>query len=828
MKFIPFIFFFICYGAQMFAQGPVLNWVRTFDNNNAHGMSLDNGRAVAVDESGNVYSAGLFNETIDLDPGPSEFLVTGGYYIENYGVYISKLSATGEFIWGKQLPILVEFSSIEITVDNNGNLYLTTELRDPTDMDPGAGERILSPIGAKDVFVVKLDPQGNLLWARNFGGSQFDTVCDPGAIAVDFNGDVLISGTFTKTVDFDPGPGTYTLTSTRHFEAFLVKLNSAGEFIWAKNFISPITSAAASSMLGDIHTDKQGNVAIAGTFRGECDFDPGPAVFGMRAGGDTDGFILKLDKNGTFLWARRFGNTAVNSVIIHNGISIDSRGFIYSTGGFIGTHDFDPGPATVNLTNKGVTDAFILVLSPNGEFVWVKQFGETEYNLGADLTHDFSDNLYMSGTFHGTINFDPDNTDLTLTDLAEEAVLLKFRSDATLSYAARFKKLSSAYMLPRRLAVDKPQNVYLTGYTYGAIDADPGPAEYQIDGIQRPYVMKLSPCPNNSYTTLTIETCEFYQAGKFRFDSSGTYIFSIPNSKGCDSIITLELTILKSSGSKTIEICEGDSYFAGGRFQNVPGIYSDTLENSKGCDSILITNLIIRPRPMPALGEDRVICENKDLVLDPGIFSHYQWSDGGTNRTNSTNETGLVWVTVINEYQCSGSDTLEIKSIQPNPADFLKQTDTLCRGANLSIYSMQPYESYYWSTGHSQQRIEIKKGGEYTLTVVDKNGCSGADTINIIEKECLSGVFIPTGFSPNGDGNNDFFRTITYGTLLQFSLSIYDRFGTLLFNTTDPRKSWDGSLRGTPLNTGNFVWVCTYQLENQDTQTQKGNLLLIR
>lgn len=828
MKHILYTILLICIGVDVIAQGPVLNWIRTFDNKNIHGMSLDNGRAVAVDAAGNVYSAGLFKETIDLDPGPSEFLVTGGYTIENYGVYISKLSATGEFIWGKQLPVLVEFGSIEITVDKNGNLYLTTELRDPSDMDPGAGESILSPIGAKDVFVVKLDPEGNLLWVRNFGGSQFDTVCNPSGIAIDFNGDVLISGTFIKTVDFDPGPGTYTLTAIRHFEGFLVKLNSAGEFIWAKNFITPITAAAAYANLSDIHTDRLGNIAIAGTFRGECDFDPGPAVFRMQAGGETDGYILKLDKNGNFLWAKHFGNTAVNSVIFHTGISIDSRGFIYSTGGFIGTHDFDPGPANFTLTNKGVTDAFILALSPDGEFVWVKQFGETEYSLGADVTHDSSDNLYMSGTFHGTINFDPGNNNTILTGLSEEAVLLKFSSDAKLSYAARFRKLSEAYLLPRRLAVDEIQNVYITGHTYGPLDADPGPAEYPIDGIQRPYVMKLSPCPNNSYSTLRIETCEFFQAGPFRFDSSGTYKFNIPNSKGCDSIITLELTILKNKGIRNIEICEGDHYFAGGKLQTVSGTYLDTLKNSMGCDSILITQLVVRPKPVPVLGPDRIICENKDLVLDPGIFSQYQWSDGSTDRTNSTNQIGLFWVTVINEYQCTGSDTIEIKSIQPNPANFLITRDTICRGSYLLLSSLQQYENYLWSTGLNQQQIEVKDAGEYTLTVIDKNGCSGTDTIVVIEKDCLSGVFIPTAFSPNGDGRNDIFRAITYGKLVKFSLTVYDRFGTLLFHSTDPFKGWNGSLRGSLLNTGNFVWVCNYQLENQQPRSQKGNLLLIR
>ncbi|MGZ8558728.1 MAG: hypothetical protein ACXWWC_10355, partial [Chitinophagaceae bacterium] len=119
------------------SQQPELQWAKIFDARNLSNPSVySNGRSVAVDRQGNVYSAGLFNYTTDFDPGPAVFTLTAsGPY--DYGIYISKLSPSGDFVWAIQVPALVEFGNIEIRVDKDDNVYLASELRDPTDFDPG-------------------------------------------------------------------------------------------------------------------------------------------------------------------------------------------------------------------------------------------------------------------------------------------------------------------------------------------------------------------------------------------------------------------------------------------------------------------------------------------------------------------------------------------------------------------------------------------------------------------------------------------------------------------------------------------------------------------
>jgi hypothetical protein len=335
-KFLASLFFILA-ATILKAQQPVFNWAKAFTNatNNNYYRDLSNGRAIAVDNNGNVYSAGLFQYTIDLDPGPGVFKLKANNYFET-AIYISKLDANGKFVWAKQLPVLVEWAAIELRTDNQGNVYVAAELSEQADMDPGAGVFAMSPLGFRDAFVVKLDTDGNFKWAKQFGGPG-DTGSEITALRIDNAGNVILCGLFNNTVDFDPGPGTYNLTSTAHMQPFVLKLNSNGDLVWALQYGS---SAAGSGGCGisNMKCDNNGNIYMVGAFRGNCDFDPGPSVYNMQGISLDDGFISKLDANGNFVWAKRIGNATNDyyQYLSPGSIEIDSKGNILTTGYFFG------------------------------------------------------------------------------------------------------------------------------------------------------------------------------------------------------------------------------------------------------------------------------------------------------------------------------------------------------------------------------------------------------------------------------------------------------------------------------------------------------------
>jgi len=236
----------------------------------------------------------------------------------------------------------------------------------------------------------------------------------------------------------------------------------------------------------------------------------------------------------------------------------------------------------------------------------------------------------------------------------------------------------------------------------------------------------------------------------------------------------------------------------------------------------------VYPAPTISLGPDRDICTGQQLLLNPGSFASYSWNNGSINQTLTVNSTGVYTVLVKDNHGCTGADSITIKHINPLPAAFLKETDTICNYGKLEIIPSKTFSSYQWSDGSFQPKLTAVSAGSYSVIVTDSNGCKGADTIRLISKQCLSGFYVPNGFTPNGDKNNDTFKPLVYGPVLQYSFQIYNRFGQLIFSSTDPQKSWDGSFNGKTCTDGNYIWQCHYQFEGSKPAYEKGFVILLR
>lgn len=208
------------------------------------------------------------------------------------------------------------------------------------------------------------------------------------SIKTDINGNVYTTGVFTGTVDFDPGAGVYNLVSAGSNDIFISKLDAYGNFVWAKS-MGGIGSEEGRS----ITADSLGGVYITGLFENTADFDPGPAVFNMISQNYEDIFICKLDSNGNFVWALRFGSSIGNDE--GHSITTDVIGNIYITGFFSYTSDFDPGPGVLNMTAAGYGDIFIIKLDSNGNLVWANKSGDPITDWGYHLIVDDVGQTYI-------------------------------------------------------------------------------------------------------------------------------------------------------------------------------------------------------------------------------------------------------------------------------------------------------------------------------------------------------------------------------------------------------------------------------------------------
>ena len=321
------------------------------------GMGSDNGQSIALDASGNVYSTGHFQSTVDFDPGTGTANLTSS---GNDDIFVLKLNSSGDYVWAKKIGGSSFDKAYSIAVDNNGYSYITGYFTGTVDFDPGSNSFTLSTGNIYwDAFVLKLDPQGNFVWAKQITQSigQHNEVSL--SIAIDASGNVFTTGYFTDSTDFDPGPDTYYLYPDANPAVFVSKLDASGNFVWAFKI-----GGHNSNSGNAIKTDNYGNVYVAGYFYGTGDFDPGTGVFNLSSVALRDIFVAKYSSTGNFIWAKAITRVTGSYYNEAYALAIDGTGNVLVTGSFSGTVDFDPGAGTYPVTSSGSNsdDVFVLKL----------------------------------------------------------------------------------------------------------------------------------------------------------------------------------------------------------------------------------------------------------------------------------------------------------------------------------------------------------------------------------------------------------------------------------------------------------------------------------
>lgn len=253
---------------------------------------------------------------------------------------------------------------------------------------------------------------------------------------------------------------------------------------------------------------------------------------------------------------------------------------------------------------------------------------------------------------------------------------------------------------------------------------------------------------------------------------------------------------------------------------------SQCVTNSQATSNTLI--IPIYTNPVVLLDKTNTLCEGTTRILDAGAHASYLWNTGSTSRSILINDIGQYTVTVTDINGCIASDFTTVSTILASPTQFLPEDTSLCSYGTLLLKANPGFQTYHWSNGTSNPLLTVTQPGQYWLEVTNNNGCKGKDSISIKPKECLKGFFMPTAFTPNNDGKNDVIKPILLGIVKQYRFTIYNRWGQVIFQTTDVSIGWDGFFKGVNQDTNVFVWVCNYQFENESPKNEKGTLVLIR
>jgi hypothetical protein len=401
-------------------------------------------------------------------------------------------------------------------------------------------------------------------WVKGFGGSGFDHGY---AITTDPSGNIYLVGNFSDTCDFDPGPGVYTLTAASS-QMFVAKYSSTGSLWWSRQIVSVdgYTRARDVSCISGI-------LKITGIFSGTADFDPGAGNYTLTSvttntGTGNDCFLLQLDTAGYFISVNNIGvpddyeiecciavnnsgagftaqtsgpSTNQETIIIRDldgtptstispvtstdnitfgGIATDNTGNRIVSGSFRGKAAF----ATNTLTSFGGTyDIFIAMFSPTGSLVWVKKIGSNFDDTGAKVASDGL-NIYATGYYGGTVDFDPGPASYSLSTLTNDAFLLKLNGNGNFLLARSLQSDPGSVSYGYGIETDAQGNIYLNGSFYGSVDLDPSPIQNVYTNYDAAFfVSKYNSSGNLLWNQLAVSPFSLYCVDVAADSNNGIY-----------------------------------------------------------------------------------------------------------------------------------------------------------------------------------------------------------------------------------------------------------------------------------------------------------------
>lgn len=584
---LPFSFFLLLIISGT-ARAQNLEWVHQLGDQNRC-ISHD----LTIDSASNVYTVGTFRGTIDFDPDPMDSLVLSA--TGNADLFLSKHDSSGSLLWAYAFSSSLDYElGRKVATDAEGNVYVCGLFRGIMDVDPDTSTFTLQDSGLVDAFILKLDSAGALLWAKNIGRGA--ATVSPAGLAVGPDDFIYLTGYFTDTVDLDPGPGTDLFFGGGAFSftelGFVGKYDSNGNYVWGRKFGGEHSQSMRTVSLS---ADPFGNVFVGGQFKGRQDFDGGPDSLILVSTGKDDLFLTKLNPQGNINWIRQYLGSSDRFL---TDMTCDYQGNIYLTGRFNGFFDIDPGPATDSLLGVVNTESYFTSLDSAGTHRFGRAIISNNTSRASAIAVDQNQFIYIGGEFTQTLDADPGPGQANITARAGVDAYLGIYDQFGNYRAIRHIAKNAGNAFNRGIAVDKSGNIFSTGSFTWLCDFDPRPNDSLMltpAGVEDIYIHKMIPC-RPKFVSVSDTACDSLIApsGSTIWYQSGIYQDTLADQNGCDSIITINLSI-NTIARDTLNLSACDSLLGPGHlgWLSTSGTYRDTLSRPNACDSIILLNLTI-------------------------------------------------------------------------------------------------------------------------------------------------------------------------------------------------------------------------------------------
>lgn len=692
------------------------------------GTQITNGTDLCIDSQGNIIITGSFSNNTDFLYGTGVVNATGAAS----GVYLAKYSFDGTLIWVKGMSIgsYNSNSRHKVNVDSSDNIFLAGSCQPYNDFDPSANTfNTLS----STAFVAKYTSSGDFIYAKNIGdsGAEFSS------FTIDNNDNIIITGSFSSVMDFNPDPSvTFNLNSGgtnswNYGRLFILKLTSAGNFVFAQNFGS---SSSGLSLIDDVEVNSLNEIIVI------TKLESGPMnLMGSNPPltnpfGDKDVFLIKIPSNGgSSLWYRQ-----INAQYpLGEGFKLDvtTNDEILITGQFSGLFNLLYwGSTSFDLSSQNTMelDVCIIKASTLGNLIWAKKLTGTASIYATDIESNQNGDIYVTGEYLGggvqdyTLGGGQVFGNYTYTE-GHGFYILKI-SSLGVSQFVRFldgQINEPGGTHPTNIAISPDQNTIFTMgiYSFDNFDVDPGTLTSNMGSagtIQDVFLHAM--CERSAISATASNTCvgsdillqtpimggEYNWNGPNGFTSniqnptipnssilnSGAYNLTITFDHGCQLTATTALQVSPPStmvANSTTEFCEGDSVI-------MATISSNSIINVSG------------PNGYSNLGSGTTIAINPVTAASAGQYNITATDNGG----------------------CVINAVFTITSIKPSPVITIVASDVdICLGGT-TVLTASGGSNITWDNGvNNGVSFSPLNDVTYIASGLGANGCEGTESIYI-------------------------------------------------------------------------------------------------
>jgi gliding motility-associated-like protein len=780
---------------------PNLVWATYYGGNN-----YDGPMSITTDDSNNVFVCGYSaspNFPV-IDQGG------GSYYQGNFGgvsdAFVIKFNPNGAMMWCTYYGGSGDDAANSLDVDPFGNILITgqTLSTDLPLLNPLGGAYFQSFLsGGLDAFVLKLDPNGVLVWASYFGGGAWD---EGNSIVSDASGNIFITGQ-TQSVDFPTlnfGSGAFYQPLLNNFsipsineDVFILKFNSNCVLQW-----STFYGGQNSDEGNAIHINNSGDIYITGNTR-SFNFpvqNNSGSYFQPNILSANSAFILHFNNIGVLKWASFFGGNCSDAGY---SLTSDNIGNIFLAGNSCSKNLPMRGYSHQD-TIKGLSDAFLVKFNTNDSIIWSTYYGTS----GNDNFFTF-DNLVADKCGNVIMSFNTDGSNLNALQMCDtnyfdnssnglkDIVVSKFSNDGKLEWSTYLGGDGEDFR--EAVALDNYGDLYVAG-------------EWRGSGVGNDNTYPFKDPGSGSYFTNVFAGGHDGYIAKFKplqFNLSSNKIN--PSSCGCNGKVTV--TVNCSIPDYSYTWSNGEIYTnTNSTFSSIdslcPGNYWVEVKNQcNERDTIYFTLSGSNYNIIPSYTYSPV-CSDSSGVLTINQVSNgvpnYSVSDGsnlfGSNInfpvTFSNVSIGIHTITINDINGCSGIFTVNIVSSSVT-AKFTTNVNTGPAPLNVNFTNLSlGATNYTWSFGTALSN-QVNPSNVFTnigifpvLLIASNDYCSDSSLMYI---NVVNDIFIPEALTPNGDGKNDFFEIKGLENYSNNNLEIFNRWGNKIYSAKPYKNDWNGS-----------------------------------